>query len=400
MLTGNGFTPAIEETIQSWNIGGSKMVRLGSYLESLHADSDPSVVLLQELPKGPPGCQQVRSWGKYSLVSSQPRQGCRGTGVAFHTHKWCLLRRKASGHGTWFQLQHTQSQRRVWFGSGYFSTGVDKDSHATEVQEMLEKLPATADMVVLGSDCNTSLNWVKDGETSRIAGHSSKTQNMLGLMASRRLEAIAQADVTAPTWISRKSDSVTSQIDCLFSNRPGKCSGTVVSRDSRKIVGTDHEQLSCTILLQAAQWPRSRRGAPRMMRSDVTLRASDVETLDQDKIQTLADKFTCRRPAVQFHVPDEIRKLGARARASREPQDWICYCRRLREARVEWKETQYDAASKNWGSFRWAKKQRTTRWQECFASSQVEHPRDAIEKHLRNVFAPEKLRTSMLNLVD
>ena len=196
-----------------------------------------SVVLIQEYPKGPQGWSETQVWDKFSLMSYQPHDGYRGTGIAFNTQQWTLLKRKATEHGTWYLLLRAESSKRIWFGSGYLSTGINKDAHISEVQTLLEGLPPTSEMVVLGADLNTRLDWAEDGEDKVITSSAGKTQAMLDHFGARRLQGVPQMDVSAQTFWTRKTPSSGSQIDGFFTNSPGKRSEVDVKQGSRAIVG-------------------------------------------------------------------------------------------------------------------------------------------------------------------
>ena len=280
-----------------------------------------------------------------------------------------MLKKKATEHGTWFLLQHVQAAQEIWFGSGYLSTGIKKDARTSEVQCLLEGLPPTAEMAILGADLNTRLDWEDDGDVKYVSSSAGKTQAMIDHFGSRRLQGIPQVNVHTPTYWTRKTPSSSSQIDGFFTNALGRCSEVCVQEASRKIIGSDHEVIEVDIRLQFAERPRKRSGGPRVVRQDITIQVNEVAFLDQKEIEKLATKYTVPVPKVGVEVPQDVKDLGKKARSSRSRQDWIVYSRALRNARVMWREAKLDAACHDWSAFHWAKKQKNTRWQECFADA-------------------------------
>ena len=329
-------------------------------------------------------------WGQFALISFQPHSGYRGIGIAFNVAKWALLKKKPTEHGTWFLLQHIQSCQRIWCGSGYFSTGVSNHDHASEISAFLAGLPATAEPVVLGADCNTALGWTLNGDQKRPSCGAGKTLALLDQMLARRLHPIPQEDVGIPTYWTRKMPSRSSQIDAVFCNVPKRCSEVIVAQDSRRIINTDHDYLQTTMLIAPGKIIRKqRRGGPRVMKQGVSLGPEDVACVSQPSLERLAARVTEPPPAVKFVVPEGVKELGAIARASRLPCDWIKYCRELRNARVHWREQKFSDAAGDWGAFKWVKRQRTNRWQENFASSLDGHPTEVITQHFQTIFCRE-----------
>ena len=344
-------------------------MKLGSFLDSLREDGDASIVLLQEYPKCAQGWSKPTTWGRFTLLTHQPRSGYRGTGIAFNNSKWTFLKRKATEHGTWCLLLRNKGGKKIWFGSGYLSTGVGKDEHTSEVQSLLEGLPANAETVVPGADLNTRLDWAQCGDQKAISSSMGKTQAMLDHFGTRRLQGIPQLDVQAPTFWTRKTPSSSSQIDGFFTNSLGRFI------------------LSTKLVLRRAEVQRRRIGGPRVVKPGAVIQAHEVRHLDQHAIQKLAEKYTVPLPRVGFRVPPSVKALGRIARSTRNPMDWISYCKALRDARVEWRESKFNDASHDWSSFHWAKKQKAPRWQESFAAAQDTNPVQAIQTHFQGVFA-------------
>ena len=276
--------------MQCWNVGGAKSLKIQSYLDSLRECDDASIVLIQEYPKGTPGWSKTQEHGAFSVVTYQPQHGYRGTGIAFKNAKWTLLKKKATEHGTWYLLQHVRAAKKTWFGSGYLSTGINKDARTSEVQSLLDGLPPTAEMAILGADLNTRLDWEDDGNVKYVSSSAGKTQAMIDHFGTRRLQGISQVNVHTPTYWTRKTPSSSSQIDGFFTNALGRCSEVRVQEGSRKIIGSDHEVIEVDIRLQFAERPRKRSGCPRVMRQDITIQVNEVAFLDQKEIEKLAVK--------------------------------------------------------------------------------------------------------------
>ena len=113
-----------------------------------------------------------------------------------------------------------------WVGSLYLSTGVPNDEYELEIEDVLKKLPATDNPVIVAGDFNKQFGWAKDGDESVSLASSSKITALKTKMSARRITLVPQEDATARTFISRKDPSTGGQIDAFFSSWAGRCSST------------------------------------------------------------------------------------------------------------------------------------------------------------------------------
>ena len=319
--------------------------------------------------------------GQYAVLSYQPKDRYRGVAVVFAM--------KACESGIWVQLAHVSGAAKIWVGAAYFQTGVAKDEHTSQVLCHMECLPQVGqtELVVLGADANSGIGWTETEADKIAAGHSGKTLAMLSRMMAVGLQPIPQADVQAPTFWTRKTPATSSQIDLICTNKLGKCSEVEVLQGSRQILGTDHEQLCVRVHAVAAKSRRrTRKGGIRVVVPDARIGPQHVTDLTQEKLEGLAREFTQPMPAMAFKVPAEIRNLKTIARRSRAPLDWILYCKKLRDARVQWRQSKFEEAAGDWAAYRWATKTKT-RWEDDFAAAQNGFPGKCIRDHFEGVFA-------------
>ena len=162
------------------------------------------------------------------------------------------------------------------------------------------------EFVVMGADVNTQISWTADGDTAVPRGTSTKFQNVLNLLSSKNMAAVAQEDPRAHNHWIRKAPSAGFQIDIVASSRPARCKPVTVHPGSRAIVGTDHEQRSTTVITQHGGGAKRRQGGPRVLSEQIPA----VPRLDQTTLRDMAEKFTKPAPALKFVPSNAVRVMG------------------------------------------------------------------------------------------
>ena len=148
---------------------------------------EDDLVLLQELPRAPPGWQQ-EVLGKWKMVGCRSDEQWRGTGIMFQPARWNVMRRLQAPKGTWYRLRHAQDGTEIWAGTVYLRPDLSQDEHAVALQDFLKKLPATQLPVIVSGDSNSEIAWGSGDEGAAVAfGRNGKTLGLLHSLESRGL---------------------------------------------------------------------------------------------------------------------------------------------------------------------------------------------------------------------
>ena len=358
--------------MQSWNVAVVNLGKIESLLVTGDAVVRGDVILFQEVQRGQPGWSKAEEFGDYVLVKFQGHVSWRGVAIAVNRNKFAILRKKACEHGLWMLVEDQHSGQRLWLGSCYLSTGVPMEEYQVQYRKMLELLPPTSEASILGGDLNVALCWARSeaGESVSL-GSSAKLRGLKTACSARRLELLPQQDIFAKTHVSRKDENIGGQIDGMFCSRPGRCSGVRVEQDSRKIIGSDHEVITCRYLLEpGVKKSQQRRGGIRVLQKEVT----DIPvTIDQQTLETMAKELSseqgCAAPADGNQAPEGKAYMAA-----------------LRKHRSEEQSKKLEEASANWQMYRRVRREGKPAWSHEFAAGLEEEPLPHIRRHFQEKF--------------
>ena len=242
---------------------------------------------------------------------------------------------------------------------------------------------------MLLGDFNTHLGWgcSEEGETIPLA-RGSKPQTLQNLCMAKRLRLLPQTNPDVPSFVSRKPDTRSTQIDAAFSTCP-HMQGTTVLKDSRLSISSDHEAIRIMFQdLEGERARKDRRGhGPRMVTQNFSLPA----VLDQDSLQDLARLHTRVRQRPRFHMSSATRQLGLAARVNQTAQAWKNYQRAVQQEHAAWQKDVAERACRDWDAFRFhhhARKSQNT-WATGLAKKHTSDPFLAVVCHFTDTFHVE-----------
>ena len=121
---------------------------------------------------------------------------------------------------------------------------------------------------------------------------------------------------------------------------------------SRHILGSDHDQISICLQLECASAPQVSQGGVRVLLQEPEIPA----IIDQGSLMEIAKKRTGKKRPFGPPIPDEIRKMVARAKLSKSAACWKQYMTALRNFRSKVQEEMIENACWDWNQFRNIKK--------------------------------------------
>ena len=292
-------------------------------------------------------------WGRTSthgcmrLLTFRHPEAWRGLGLAY---KFSLFSLVSKSHAIWATFQHRPSGKRFTIGSAHVDSGITNDEFDLQLCEVWKHMPKRQGPTFLLGDFNAHLEWVpsEDGEPFPAA-RGYKPHALQDVLMEQGLRLVPQFDFALPTFVSRKPDVRSTQIDAVFTT--ASLSGaTRVCKDSRISIGTDHEAIVVTYRDLASGQQRKRRqpGGPRCMVRTCSL----PTTLDQQKLENLAQAHTAVRGRPKFQLSVETKRLGDVAKVSKTAAAWKAYQRALQQEHAAWQKQLAEDAVRNWDSFR------------------------------------------------
>ncbi|CAE6963578.1 unnamed protein product [Symbiodinium sp. CCMP2592] len=371
--------------VYGWNVGGADISDLAKAVcEGIKRPMDPdAVVILQELPRGASGwCSEKQ--GLLEVVSHRSETAWRGTGLAYRTDSWSVVRRVARARGCWILLKHLKHGTSLWCATAHFTPGCTQAQYEGEVTNFFEGMPKGSVPVVCQFDANAPISWNQFDGAVLAVGRDGKANEALGQVESRGLSMIppGPSQFQTPTSRPRQEGRRGSIIDYMATRGVRRARETV-HVDSCHVLGTDHELLQGELELSKGEATRRAPTAPRVWRGGVTL----IEHLDQPTLVHLARRCTVPAKGRGYKDPREVKEAVARARLLRTKASW-CAVRSLRKnARKVWETQRVERASQgDWGAFRDVKPKIQSGWQHSFANAQVLDPHTVIHDHLQSVY--------------
>ena len=311
---------AVSELLHAtWNLGGCALDKGAAGLCELERLQGGAfdVVSVQELPRGETGWSFTEANG-WHFHSHREESSWRGAGVAFRANTWSLMWKRKSDKGVWCRLRRVHDGVQIWFGSFYFSQGATKESHANEVHEFVQALPATTLPLIVGGDANAEIKW-GEGRSGDVQPYSAegKGEYMFGVFRERGVQFTAPSPEqrAVPTSRPRKADATGRQIDGV-ATRGVRFAVAKIVRNSYMFLGSDHDAVTHRVEIvcdRAARQHVRPRTAPRQ----VTSRPSMPVTLNQDSMQRLTKAYV----SSGYQDPSEVKRLFRDARGSGLPGD-------------------------------------------------------------------------------
>ena len=375
-------------SFRSWNVAGADAGDVQAVVSGLQ---DTHLLAIQEWPRATPGWLSLETGSLRGLVF-QSSTMYRGVAVFFDQRVFTATGRKSSERGIWIKLLHHASGLHVWCGSLHLPHNSSVADYETLLKEFLQVLPKNADRVALAGDFNTKFCWTSTGDGALPCRSDSKWHFLRDAAGQRGLLQVPPVSphVNAPTYVPRKGNASSSQIDGIFMAGLAH-GGLCVDKGSRASLNSDHEQVLCHCVLKcknvsAAPVRKAAPGGPRRM----TRPLPAVREVDQQTLEDLARTCTSNRGGSQrFKASDAVRLLGAVARRSRLPEDWKRYLRELRNERVTWQQGRLEGAASDWKVYREVVKPRHDWSTEYLLRTLAADPTEDIRLHFKQAHVGE-----------
>ena len=339
---------------------------------------------LQEVKRGEPGWHAEKH-GKWCVLSYQPEEGWRGTGVAFQETNWKVLRKRASSKGAWFRMRHLPTQYECWVGSLY----VPPHYNTAEVQgfllEHFTMLPATTLPAFLCSDVNACIQWSQSEHHTHAFRGDSKARVVIDTVLSQQFQIIPPRDDQLHQCTSRpRQEGLQGRaIDWIASKR-GTSSRVGFVTSSCYQMGTDHDLLRVDIADHGRPTiPRARTGR-RVLSSPPVI----PPELDQSTLSRLAAQHTKQPKGDGYRDDGVVRELFRIAKRSKTPYAWKRALKARREAHTAWKKVKLESAFQgDWRAWRDSKPKGSVGWEAELAENLAPaDPHQALHDHYASIF--------------
>ena len=352
-------------------------------------EETPDVIALQELPRAAEGWTRTCSKNKLTLLQHRHPEAWRGLGLVFRNDLFSPVWKDATHHSLWTSLQHRLSGRRITLAAVHFDSGISNDELELQMAEVLACKPDKCGRLLIMGDTNVHLGWVADPDHEAIpTARGAKVQTLQSLFMRQGLRLVQQSNPTLPTFHSRKPGTRTTQIDAAFSTLP-KTSGLRVLRDSRHIVGTDHELVILDVVGESPR-PRKQRQArgPRDLCLPPDLGALRDSPITQQVLQEWSRSCTKPKSKPKFRLSPVAKELSRQAKRTRTAIAWKAYQHRVRQEHSDWQAQLAAQACSNWDTFKHVKHARKSQkvWAEGLARHRNDDPHKAVLDHFRETF--------------
>ncbi|CAE7776695.1 unnamed protein product [Symbiodinium sp. CCMP2456] len=377
--------PTVTFPFVGWNLGGASVTDYPQVVADVLRKLPPhSLLSFQEVLRSSPGWQTETSNG-WTMIHHRGDEVWRGTGIAFRSSCWKIMRKKATSRGIWIRLRGVQGVQ-LWVGTAHFTPGCTQPQHAREVHDHLAGLQATTLPVLLSCDLNAEISWGRDQDgLCRAVGTNGKTDEFLAQCSRRRLDAIPPhpQDYDTPTSRPRQANRVGKQIDCMLATT-GVATRVEIHKDSYMTVGTDHELLSTEVTLRASKGGERYSTQPRVWIGG----PKHVPAITQDLLVEMGKECTRPRRSTAYRDPPEVKDAFREARAKRLPALWTL-ARNLRKgARKTWEQQRLDRATAgDWALLKQMRPVKHQGWDVNFADAQDgRDPHRVVHEHLQGIY--------------
>ena len=356
--------------VVGWNVGGTDLVELPKAVREALGDPlrKQDIVLIQELPREREGWNYMPLAGR--RVVSHRREGqWRGTGIWYDMASWCLLHKVHSSKRVWFKVRHLEAPVELWVGTAHFTPGC---------------LPPSSQKVVFQGDVNTGSQWANEGDAATAVPKEGKGGMLHRILTERDFEmGIPGPDQwSTPTSRPRQEGRQGQCIDVACS-KGLRCSKFYIHEESYMKLGTDHEMCHSEFDLNTKQSRVRHSTGPRVWIGGI----DQVNHMDQDHIEYLADRCTRPAPGQGYRDTAEIKQAFRAAKRSGSSALWKQALKLRKAARRAWEQDRVVKASQgDWHSFRALKPRRQEGWDVGFAEAQEGDPHAAVHDHLAEVY--------------
>ncbi|CAE7294318.1 unnamed protein product [Symbiodinium sp. CCMP2592] len=380
-----GLQSGLQVKVFGWNVGGCDISNFkqgvrdatGCGLEAT------ALVALQELPRAGEGWSSEKQ-GDLEIVSHRCKEAWRGTGIAFSSRCWCVLRRYAAERGTWFRLRHLESGSLLWVGTAHFTPGCTHAQYEQEVVGFFGKAPRNSDSVVCTFDANAPIRWGECEGGLLPVGKDGKANEVLGRVAEKGLVVMPPEpdQLRTPTSRPRQEGRRGSIIDYMCGSRVSRVS-VRVHEDSCHVLGTDHELLEGIFRIAPGKPYKRYSTRPRVWVGGI----SEIHHVDQTVLTHYAEKYTVPARGYGYRDPPQFKQAIARARLSRTKASWVQVRSLRQKARKVWEADRLARASQgDWQAFRQCRVKTQTGWEHSFADAQDRDPHTVVHDHLEAVY--------------
>ena len=368
-----------------WNIGGCDMSDLTSSIrEAAKASLDPlSLIALQELPRAEEGWSSEKHGG-FEILSFRPKEAWRGSGVAYHTEHWSVLRKVVAGRGVWVKLKGLSHGCVLWVGSAHFTPGCTQSQYEREVADFMQGAPRGSDPVVVQVDANAALRWNMFDSEILPVGKDGKSNEFLGVLESKGFRMIAPDAhrLHLPTSRPRQEGRKGNIIDYMASRRVqlGKLQ---VHQDSHLVLGTDHELLQGSFRLPLGRVHQRVSTRPRVWKGGI----NQIDRMDQEVLVSLARTCTVPKRGHGYRDPQTVKHAIQVARVQKSKEAWVAVRALRKRARAQWEKDRLARASQgDWQAVRESKERFRTGWEHEFAELHAGDPHQVVHDHLSSVY--------------
>ena len=337
---------------------------------------------VQEISRVELGWHQER-FGKWTVLSHKADEAWRGTGVAYDSLVWSIMRRLDSARATWFRLRHIHQGFEVRLGSLYLPPHLATGDMQQGFQEFLHRLPATTLPVYVTGDTNAVIKWSQNGPPP-FAMDSKRRVLLDGLMQEgMRLVPPQPAKLHQATSRPRKDPSSGRAIDWIVCKRVAAGELQIVT-DSCFDLGTDHDCLVMRTMFRQTKTRQERiRSGKRVVVSTPLLEGR----IDQPTLRQLADTHTTKPRAPGYKDSVETKRLFRRAKTSRDPADWKTALRSRWDGVKQWREEKVQQAiGGDWQALPECKPDETAGWESALAESLQPDPHQKLHQHYEAIF--------------
>ena len=370
-----------------WNTGGCALDLLHTSLRACRNPQSglPGIIGLQEVRRGAPGWT-VQALEKWTLLSFQPDDAWRGTGVMFDPSLWQAMRRKACKAGSWYRMRHLETQTEFWMGVCYVPPHVSTLDLQEQLQTLLAHLPATTLPCMLAGDTNAPLSWISDHVRTTAVGDDGKGRVLLDTLLAHGFEVIPPAEdqLQQPTSKPRKEGAQGRRIDWMACKR-ANTTRAVIYTDSNKHLGTDHDALGVTLKFHEVA-PRAHRVrlGPRV----VVTPLSPPTHLDQHELERLAKAHTGPKKGEGYKDDNVVKEMFRIAKQTNTPYTWTRAFRARKEAHQAWRQDRVLKATQgDWNALRQSKIQKHRGWEVKMSEEMhPDDPHDRLHAHYSALF--------------
>ena len=300
-----------------------------------------------------------------------------------------MMRRRQCEKGIWLRLKHIHTGLQMWFGSAHWTQGCTQAQHAQEVFHTLQSLQATSLPTIFAADSNAAIGWCRGQGELLPHGLDGKGLRMLDSLKKRGLTVMgpSESQRDLPTSRPRKQGVKGTVIDHSAAARV-RIEGMYICEDSFQVIGTDHDMVLGTAVLQGLEKVPPRFGTrPRQVVAHIPA----SKHVDQHTLKHWAETITKPMASQAYRDSAEVKQLFCQAKVAKTPESWKAAFKARQEARKQWEEQRLARATQgDWKALK-ATRQRQSTWESGFAEANQGEPHEAIHDHLAGIYEGEPI---------